>query len=211
MRTLFLSLFLFLFSSPIIFAQNFEGKIVYQVSYKSKSPSLTEEKLKAFTGMQHEYFVKNGNYKTVVSAGAMIQWQLFVPQDNKLYTKYANSETILWNDVSINQDSVLSFQLNKEAAEVNGNKCDELILTCKSGVQKYYFNATLKIDPALYINHKYGNWYDYLSKARALPLKYIFDMAQFTMESIASEIMPMRLDDALFKLPADAKTAKSPF
>jgi hypothetical protein len=211
MRKLSFSLFLFLFSSQIILAQNFEGKIIYQVSYKSKSPSLTDEQLKALSGSQYDYFIKNGNYKTVVSAGAMLQWQLFLQQDNKLYNKFANSETIFWNDARINQDSVLSFQLNKEVAEVNGYKCDELILTCKSGVQKYYFSTKLKIDPALFSNHKYGNWYDYLSKAGAISLKHIFDLPQFTMESIASEIVPMPLDDAIFTLPANAKTAKSPF
>jgi hypothetical protein len=123
----------------------------------------------------------------------------------------SNSETILWNDGSVNDDEVLSSTLNKAVSDVLGYKCDELILNCKSGIQKYYFNSKLSVDTKLYANHKYGNWYDYLSKTNALPLKMIVDNAQFSMESVAVEIKPMVLDAKLFQLPADAKTAKSPY
>ena len=111
----------------------------------------------------------------------------------------------------MNADEVLGSVLNKGVADVLGYKCDELILTCKSGIQKYYFNSKLSVDTKLYANHKYGNWYDYLSKANALPLKIIIENPQFTMESLAVEIKPMQLDDKLFTLPTDAKTAKSPY
>jgi hypothetical protein len=210
MRLILLSLLLLAFTNAST-AQNFEGKLIYQLSYKSKSPSLTEKQLSAFTGTQHEYYFKGGNYKTVVAPGAMIQWQLFIHADNKLYSKYTNTETIFWNDASVNQDSVLAFQVNKAVADISGYKCDELILTCKTGVQKYYYSSKVKVDPALFAKHKYGNWYDFLSKAEALPLKYIYDMPQYTIEGVVSEVTPMQLDDQFFQLPAGVKTAKSPF
>jgi len=194
----------------VTFAQNFEGKITYQLSYKSKTPSLTDEQLSALSGSQHEYYFKNGNYKTVVSAGAMMQWQLFIHEDNKLYNKYANTETVFWIDAAFNQDSVLSSKLNKAVVEVNGYKCDELVLTCKSGIQKYYFSSRVSVDPLLFVNHKYGNWYDYLSKASALPLKYTFEMPQFIVEATASQLVTTPVEDNIFLLPADVKTAKSP-
>ena len=153
-----------------LLAQNFEGKIIYHVSYKSKSPALTAEQLGSFIGTQQEYLVKGGNYKTVVATPAMLQWQLFINSENKLYNKFTNSETLLWNDAGVYADSVLAFQINKGATEVSGYKCDELVLTCKSGLQKYYFNGQFKVDPSLFLKHKYGNWYAYVSKAGALPL-----------------------------------------
>lgn len=123
----------------------------------------------------------------------------------------SNSETILWNDGSVNTDSIINVQLNKGVTEILGYKCDELILTCKSGTQKYYFNSILSVNIKLYTNHKYGNWYDYLKKANALPLKMIIDNQQFTMESVATDVKPMKLDDKEFKLPENAKTEKSPY
>src|SRR5216683_7851412 len=205
----------FAFSLAILFAlkifgQTFEGEIVYQNSFKSKVANLTDQQLSAAVGSKQEYYIKNGDYKSVTN-GSFPQWQIYINADNKLYSKMSNTETILWNDGGVNADEVLSSTLNKGVTDVMGYKCDELILNCKSGIQKYYFNSKLSVDTKLYENHKYGNWYDYLSKAKALPLKMIIDNDQFTMESVAVEIKPMVLDAKVFQLPADAKTAKSPY
>ncbi|HEX6225024.1 MAG TPA: hypothetical protein VFZ52_11470, partial [Chryseolinea sp.] len=128
-----------------------------------------------------------------------------------LYTKFSNSPSVLWNDGAVNPDSVLKSELNKEVVEILGYKCDELVLTCTSGVQKYYFNSKLKVDPTLYARHKFGNWHHYLLKSRAVPLKMLVDNVQFSLESVAVEVTPQKIDSQLFALPADAKLEKSPF
>ena len=192
------------------FGQSFEGKIVYQSIYKSKLPNVTDAQFSSMMGSNTEYFVKNGNYKSVTN-GSFMQWQLYINKDNKLYNKMANSESLAWNDAATNSDEVLNAVIKKEVIEILGYKCDEIILTCKSGTQKYYFNSKLAVDPKLFINHKYGNWYDYISRAKALPLKFIVDNAQFTWESVATEIKEMKLDQTLFELPENVKTVKSPY
>lgn len=63
----------------------------------------------------------------------------------------------------------------------------------------------------MYINHKFGNWYDYLSNAKALPLKSSIETAQLSIESRATEVKPMVLDKKDFELPAGIKTEKSPY
>jgi hypothetical protein len=123
----------------------------------------------------------------------------------------ANSEAILWNDGAANADSVITVELHSNVVEILGYKCDELILNCKSGVQKYYFSAKLPVDNKLYLNHKYGNWYTYLSKSNAIPLKMIIETAQLTLVSIATEIKPIKLDRTMFVLPNGVQTAKSPY
>ena len=95
--------------------------------------------------------------------------------------------------------------------EILGYKCDELILTCKSGTQKYYFNSNISVDPNLFVNHKFGNWYDILAKSNSLPLKSLVDNEQFSLESVATEVKEMKLDKTLFELPANSKTMKSPY
>jgi hypothetical protein len=84
-------------------------------------------------------------------------------------------------------------------------------LTCKSGVQKYYFNSKLSVDTKLFSNHKFGNWFDYLSKSKSLPLKSVVETAEFTLESVATEVNRMQLDSKNFELPSGIKTAKSPY
>lgn len=194
----------------ISFGQNFEGKIIYQNSYKSKLPNMTSEQFTSMMGTKQEYYIKGGNYKSVTD-GTFMQWQIYINKDNKLYNKMSNSEAALWNDGNENSDSILKTQINKGKTEILGYKCDELILTCKSGTETYYFNSKLGVDAQLFVKHKYGNWYDYLKQAKALPLKMIVDNAQFSMESVAKEIKPVKLDDKEFMLPGNIKTAKSPY
>ena len=211
MTTRFINLFIvMILAITAAYGQAFEGKIVYQNSYKSKISNVTDAQFGSMMGTTQEYFIKKGNYKTE-SNGTFLQWQLYVNADNKLYAKMANSPAVLWNDGSVNTDEVLKAEINRNAADILGYECDELIMTCKSGVQKYYFSSKLKVDPKSFENHKFGNWSEYISRSGALPLKISIDNPQFVLESVATEIKPMKLDNALFKLPPDAKLEKSPY
>ena len=156
------------------------------------------------------YYIKGGDYKSEMN-GTMMQWQLYINADNKLYSKMSNSEAVLWNDGAVNADEVISTELHKAVIDILGYKCDELVLTCKSGVQKYYFTSKVPVDSKLYVNHQFGNWYTVLSKTNAIPLKMTIDNAQFYIESTATEIKPGKLDAAMFTLPAGAALQKSPY
>jgi hypothetical protein len=193
-----------------VFGQSFEGEIIYTNSYKSKNEKMTDQQWTSMMGSTQEYLIKGGDYKSIAN-GTLVQWQLYINKDNKLYNKMSNSETAFWNDASVQGDEVLKIEVNKNVTEVLGYKCDEVILTCKSGVQKYYFNSKLSVDTKLFSNHKFGNWFDYLSKSNSLPLKSAIETAQFTMESVATEIKQMKHDTKTFELPTGIKTEKSPY
>ncbi|MEO5684084.1 MAG: hypothetical protein ABIQ88_15685 [Chitinophagaceae bacterium] len=205
--------FVFLLASFLTltsFAQNFEGMLLCKNSYKSKNAAVADEQFNAMMGTVQEYYVKDGDYKSITN-GSLLQWQLYINKDNKLYNKLSNNETVLWNDAAVNGDEVIKAVINKGVTEVLGYKCDELILTCKTGVQKYYYNAALAVDVSLYVNHKFGNWYEFLSRTKALPLKSIIENEQLIIESVVTEIKPMKLDKTFFELPANIKTMKSPY
>ena len=202
--------FLLLLISFTSFSQNFEGEIIYSNTYTSKNLQLKDEQWSLMLGNTQNYLVKGGDYKSIAN-GKLMQWQLYINKDNKLYNKMANSDIVYWNDASIQGDEVIKIEINKNVVEILGYKCDEIVLTCKSGVQKYYFNSKISIDPKVFINHKFGNWYDYLSKSNALPLKMILENPQFTTISIATEIKPMKLEVNTFELPAGVKTEKSKY
>jgi hypothetical protein len=191
-------------------AQNFEGRVNYQNTFKSKIPNVTDDMLTQMMGTSLDYTMKEGNYKTT-SNGTFLLWQLYVQNDNKLYTKYANSNSVFWNDGAENKDEVIKSEVNKNALEILGHNCDELVLTCKSGVQKYYFTSKFKLEPKLFENHKFGNFYDYVIKSKAVPLKITIDNVQFTMESVATSVEPQKVDATLFKLPEGAVLEKNPY
>jgi hypothetical protein len=210
MTRLFSLLAVFAIAVTASFAQNFEGKIVYKNSYKSKVPNVTDAQFNDMMGVTQDYLIKGGDYKAV-SNGSFLQWQVYINKDNKLYNKLANSPAALWNDGAVNPDEVIKAELNKGVIEILGYKCDELILTCKSGVQKYYFSSKLKIDAKIYEKHKFGNWAEYVSRSNAVPLKIIVDSKEFSVESVAIEIKPMKLDAKEFELPVGMTTEKSPY
>lgn len=194
----------------IVSAQSFEGKIVYSNAIKSKIPNVSDTQFTTMMGNIQSYYLKGGSYKSEMN-GSLMQWQLYINADNKLYSKMSNSEAVLWNDGAVNTDEVISSELHKAVIDVLGYKCDELVLTCKSGVQKYYFSSKVPVDSKLFVNHQFGNWYTVLSKTNAIPLKMTVDNAQFYIESIATEIKPDKLDATMFTLPAGILLQKSPY
>jgi hypothetical protein len=197
-------------STLTVFGQNFEGQITYSNTYKSQNTKMTGQQWQKMMGDTQNYSIKNGNYKAI-SNGSMFQWLIYVNSENMLYTKMANSEIALWNDGMVNADTVLNVVVNKNVINILGYDCDELILTCKSGIQKYYFNTSLKVDISLFENHKFGNWYAFLKESNSLPLKMIVSNPQFIMESIATEVKEMKINESDLQLPENLKTTKSPY
>ena len=192
-----------------LFAQDFEGTIIYQNTYTSKTNGVTDQQLSEMLGTTQDYTIKGGDYKSTMN-GNLIQWILNINKENKIYIKMSSSEAVLWNDASINKDEVINAQINKNTTDILGYKCDELVLTCKTGVQKYYFNSKLHVDPKLFEKHAFGNWYEFLKRTNALPLKMVSETEQFTLESIAISATPMTVDSKTLVLPGDVKTIKNP-
>jgi hypothetical protein len=187
-----------------LFAQSFEGKVIYHNSYKSKSPNLTDAQLTSMLGDTQNWYIKNGAYKSDIN-GSYIQSQIYLNAENKLYSKISSSEALLLIDAALGEDEINDIQVNKGIVDILGYKCDELIWTTKAGVQKYYFSSKLPIDSQYFKNHKFANWYQYLEKAHAVPLKMSVQTPDLSIESIATEVTAMKLDDAMFKLPANTK------
>lgn len=192
------------------FGQSFEGKINYTNNYISKLPNVTSDQFNLMLGISQEYYIKNGNYKSITN-GTFAQWQLYVNSENKVYSKFANSTSAIWNDAIVQGDEVIEVKINREVLEILGKKCDEIILICKSGIQKYYFSSKLGVDSTLFKNHKFGNWFDFISKSNSLPLKMIIENPQFTMTSIATSATETELQDSFFRIPEGMTTNKSPY
>lgn len=193
-----------------LFAQGFEGKIVYQNTYRYKQAGLTSDEFAKLMGTQMEGFFKGGQYKYVLN-GTFCQWQLYVNADNKVYNKFSNSDLVLWDDATKSNDEILKVEINRGAETILGYVCDEVILTCKKSVKKYYYNTELKANAEDFKNHKRGSWYYILKKTGSLPLKTVDDSEQYTMICVATAIVPMALDQSIFVLPVGLKTAPSPF
>lgn len=206
---IFLSLFLFISITSAAFTQSFEGKIVYTMNLQSKIPGVTDEQLSAMMGKTQQYFIKGGEYFSTAD-GTFFQWQRYISKDNKYYLKYANSENAYWYDGAINRNPDTLISQSKAVLKVLDHMCDELIFKTKDGIHKYYFSSKVPLDSKLFKAHQYGNFYNFLQYANAIPLKEIVIGKEFDMELVATEVSPQILDPKLFIMPADVKSQPAP-
>ena len=180
-------------------AQSFEGEIIYHNVFKSSIPNLNAEQLGLLIGTEHQYFIRGGNYKTLVNSQA-INMQEYDPATNRIYIRTPKSDTLYWTDASINNDSLISYEIRKNAATILHYPCDAIIMKVRSGTMTLYYNRELLLEGALYRRHGYENWAFYAAHTNALPLKMIIESGQFRMERTATEIRPMKLGQDFFTI-----------
>ncbi len=208
---IFLSVILcLLFFHNFSTAQSFEGKIIYRNSYKSKVSSFNDVQLQSIAGSQNLYYIKGGNYKSVLN-GNVVASYTYLSKDNKLYTEFQEGNILYWTDAGENKDSILSYELKRNATQILGYKCDELILHTRKGTQVYDFATKFSINPSLFKKHKYQNWNYYLQMAASVPLRRVIEEDQMIITSIATAVIPSHIEDGFFALPADDKLVKSPY
>lgn len=189
-------------------AQTFEGKITYANDYQSKLANLKSEQLNAMMGTKQDYYIKGSNYKSVFN-GAFTKMQLYKASENKSYTLTEKNDTLYWEDYSINKDEAVKYELQKNKETVLGITCDVLIVEAKKSKTYFYFNSKYSVNPELFKQHNYGNWFYTISKTKALPLKTVYETDQFILTSTATEIKEQKLEDNFFELLDKKKVAKA--
>ncbi|MGK6353572.1 hypothetical protein [Parapedobacter sp. DT-150] len=191
-------------------AQTFEGKMVYHNSYNSKLATLKDDQLNSMMGTWQEYYIKGNSYKSLFD-GKFVKMQIYKGDENKSYTLTAKSDTLFWEDYARNKESAVSFEIKKNKDTVMNIPCDVMILNTSKSKTYYYYNSKYAVDPDLFSNHHYGNWYYIISKIKALPLKTVYETDQFILTSTVVEISAMALDKKFFDISDKAKTAPAPW
>jgi len=196
---------LVLILSPIIgFSQSFEGTITYANRYKSKSTQVTDEQLSSMMGTTQEYYIKGGDYKSAFNGG-FIKMQLYKAKENKSYTLTAKSDSLYWEDYGNNKDVATSFEVEKAKETILGQLCDVITVITPKSRTSYFYTSKYGINPGLFIKHQYGNWYYMVSRAKAVPLKTVYEDAQLVLTSTAVKITATSLSDSTFSLTDERK------
>jgi hypothetical protein len=195
--------------SATSFAQSaFEGEIIYHNKFISKIPNVTGEQIGMMIGTTQEYFIKDASYKSRINGSIMVL-QLYDPKTNRLYNKKPASDTLYWIDAASSSGDVVNYEIFKNKEKVLGLDCDALVVYTKNDTTTLYYSPKYKAEASLYAKHNYGNWFFFLSKSGALPLKTVFRSRQFIMESVAVEVKPMQLTNNYFAIPPGAPLKKS--
>ena len=194
--------------STSAYAQPFEGKIIYQNSYVSKTPNVSSEQLISALGTRQEYYIKGSSYRSI--SNGLAELTLYMPTENRIYMKLRGNDTLKWLDAGTDPNKVLKVVINKKVAKVLDFECDEAILTTEQGVEKYYFNSDLSVDKRLFEKHAFGHWYELIAATGSLPLKSIVETQQFITTSEAIEVVRTELDEKDFLLPKGSKVEEIP-
>ena len=188
-------------SSLIALGQkSFEGKVTYQVRFISNIKGLSSEELTKRCASEQVYYTKGNNYRYDWN-GTIDQWSVYRSADKKVYGKNSLSDTLQWYGVTVNHDTIYRIDLKENDTTILGYPCDRLMFTCRSGIQAYYFNRELAVDPDLYKDYKEVNYFAYLSIAKSLALKEVFMTPNYTEIVIATKVERIPIDDGLFVLP----------
>jgi hypothetical protein len=194
----------------VSYGQSFEGEVIYSTQCKSKMPGLTDDQLNALGGDTLRYYMKGGDYRSDLN-GLMFQWQIYSNHDNKFYTKLRSNDTLYSEDGSINPDTFYHVEVVKNAGVVFGHNCNEIIYTCKSGQQQFWYSTTdYHIDGKLYAKQVYQHWADYLSRANAMPLKIVVDNKMGIEVMTVVGVIEKKIPDSFFVLPANPIIVPSP-
>lgn len=189
--------------SNLLLSQSFEGEVVFTVSYKIKSSKISQEQTAKLFGTKQNYFIKQGNTKSVTNG--IVQWQLYISKENKLYSKIKDSTDVYWTKASLENEIILKHEIIKNADTILGYICDEVIIYTKNKIYRNFYSSKLPIDPNLFKDDKMYVWYQYLLIAKALSLKTIIETPQLTAVSVAVKVKPMKLDNNIFELPKGCK------
>ena len=145
-----------LFVPGIFYGQSFEGEIVYKMAFKSKIPNVSDVQLTAMMGDTNLYYIQGGNYKTV-SNGKYLQWQVYINAVNKLYNKTSNSESLVWMDAGVYNDSLVSVTLRPGAAQYDFlSRAHALPLKMSYATKEFIMESTAvtvqpgHLDPAIF-------------------------------------------------------------
>lgn len=178
---------------------DFEGKIIYDLSYEDKTGQMTKEQSKMFMGDQQVYTIKGNKYKSEMN-GMMKMTQYYLGQDT-LFNQFVGMNNLLWIDANSNSSEVIDYNIETDVETIAGIRCDLLTINTTEGITKYYYNKDYKIDPKHYSNHEYGFWKFSIEKTNSLPIKSVSDSKDVYYEVVAKEIKKMKIDDSEFALP----------
>lgn len=198
-----MNLFALLFYTLSIYHLNsqFVGEIVYQNYYQSKTKGITDSEMTTLFGERQELYIYNNYYK-IVHFGLDTSFEMYRGNENKVYMYKQNSDTITWIDaISDTLSHVSEYHIDSIGEDILGYKCLKLVIKSDLGLNIYFYNTSIPLNPTNFKNHKFTNWDLYTSIAKSVPLKEIFDYNDFKITSTAVKIIRTDLNVDFFQVP----------
>lgn len=212
-------LLLIFFSTQLLFAQSFEGKLTYIVDFEVSekmakmglSKQMLRDKMKEDGSWSDtiKVFYKQGNYYTLLKTKPKT-WNIYKADVNKIYSMQDGdaSDICSVTNASIDLESTITGKMPiiskvDTTVNVNGTPCSLVLVKWKSGTYRYYYNTTkLNVNPDLFSKHVYDGWAEFLKISNALPMKIEKSVGgMMTVTMALSSFKAEAVDEALFLIP----------
>jgi len=211
MKTSFLTFILLfcLFIFPTLLqGQSFEGVVTYRYKFKDKTGFLKPKNVKKLHGTQQKFYFKGDRYKNLLNGESQIT-QTYI--NDTLYITNKTVRAVMWVSVAKTTGKIISHNITKKSAMIDGVSCDLLTVHTSEGTIEYYFNSRYKIDRKQYAKHNYQYWAFCLKMTDgAIPLKFIFNTKKNYMEITCTDIQELNIADSVFDLPTGVAYIKKP-
>ena len=194
----------------------FEGIITCKIDYKPYSNLFTSELLKEIVGEKLIIRFKEGVYKKEYysSNGELLSERYLDLNENKLYSKSINNDTVFWVDITKN-DSKTTFIKLKDTTILEQSaigikaktivKMDMFPDTSFNVGGTYYYSKKHLLNPVWYEGYEEGNYNEIISVGKGINLLSITDelywekivtTVEIKEKSINSEKLKIKINDS---------------
>ena len=186
----------------------FEGKVIYQFELISKNTRLDSNKLRTIFGTGSILTFKKGNYHHTYNGGLM-EFDTYRKDDNKMYFKMRNNDTIYWRNCGLIGDKIEKFEFSAKKEDVLGISCDELTMHYNDNIVSHYYNSdSLSIDPEWFKQYTLHDENLIDAKEKSIYLKSKVEYAYFLIIETAAKFIREKVDSKIFELPSKAILAE---
>ncbi len=175
----------------------FQGQIVYRYQYIDDNGNDITERMKKEEDAEQYYFINPKNYKSKNEKGQLTQ--LYNSSTNQYY--YNVGLELQKVDAATEFPKSYQSRFRREVQTILDLPCKSFWMKSEAGETTYFYSEKIKINPAPFAKHRFGNWNLYLKQTNgALPLKFVVQNIGYTLFATAVKITPMKLSNEEFEL-----------
>ena len=185
----------------------FEGEMTFALDVIAKDPSFDLNSIPAAGVTSSRLTYKNGSFIQWPNGGS-IEYHYFNRALNKIFYKFRDVDTLLFQDyskLSSELDSVLSVTTIANVDTVLGRVCNRLVLKTRKMTLSFNYDPALAINPDWYKNTLGGYYNIIYANTKAVFLQFVIEGEGFISKGTATEIIQKTIPDTDFpnvdKLP----------
>ncbi|GIV38715.1 MAG: hypothetical protein KatS3mg033_0515 [Thermonema sp.] len=210
---LFFSLLLVCVCCSTAFAQDdfFEGVVRYRHFIEIKDTLANEWEVTALYGEGGNFYInKEGRYR-IEPRGTSIEWQIYDPQQARLYFKFIKRDTVYWHAATMPTEEVVEvYPVKEEKDYLLGYTCHLLMMKVKTVGSSpevlgkmYFFAPELKVNAAAFARHHTNSQDRVFAITQSIPLRIVVLQRHYRVIIEAEDVEPRALPADLFRIPAD--------